>query len=35
MGEGRGLDTDREHVDPYRPVGDNEIDEFWAKNRSQ
>jgi hypothetical protein len=26
MGEGRRLDADRERVDAYRPVGDNEIE---------
>ena len=26
MGEGRSLDADRKHVDPDRPVGDDEIE---------
>src|ERR1700693_4034816 len=26
MGEGRSLDADRKHIDPNRPVGDDEIE---------
>ena len=26
MGKGGGLDADREHVDPNRPIGDDEIE---------